>query len=138
VPTATTTIALDPFTPHVTTTTMDPFSFATNGTMGDPFQLTKPNTTMSITFPLASNPPNGPFQPNATIDSPFALASTIKHISNSFSFGVQTSNVSFNTINVSTFDLPTTNAPPIFLRRALHMVQHNGLLFLLDSKFKRS
>jgi len=46
--------------------------------MGDPFQPTKPNTSVSIAFPLASNPPNGPFQPNVTIDDPFALASTIK------------------------------------------------------------
>ncbi len=109
---ATTTLPLDPFTPLATTTTMDPFSFVANGTLSDPFEPIKPNTTMSIAFPPASNPPNSPFQPNATIANPFALASIVKPISNPFSFRIQVSNVSFNTIGVLAFDLPTTSAPP--------------------------
>jgi hypothetical protein len=109
---ATTTPPLDPFTPLATTTTMDPFSFVANGTLGVPFQPTKPNTIMSIAFAHASNPPNSPFQLNVIIANPFALASIVKLISNPFSFGVQVSNVSFNTIGVLAFDLPTTSAPP--------------------------
>ncbi len=91
---------------------MDPFSFVANGTMGDPFQPTKPNITMYVAFPPASNPLGDPFQPNVTTANPFALASTIKHVSDLFSLGVQANNVSFSTISVLAFDSLATSAPP--------------------------
>jgi hypothetical protein len=87
-----------------------PFHLLQNGILGDPFQPTNPNTLVSITFPPASNPPNNPFQPNATFVDPFAHVSIVKPIFDPFSLGVQANNVSFSTIGVLDSDLATTNA----------------------------
>jgi hypothetical protein len=125
-PVITTTLASNPFAPLATTTTMGhPFSFASNGTLGDPFQPTKPNTIVFVAFPLALDPPNNPFQSNVVVVA-FALASIVKPIFDLFSLGVQASNVFFSTINVSTFDLVTTSAPPSSYPNILKSNTTNG------------
>ncbi len=65
---------------------------------------------MFVVFPVALDPTN-PFQPNVVVVDPFAHASIIKPIFELFSFGVQASNVPFNTIGVSSFDLVATSIP---------------------------